>query len=545
MAKILARLAVALILITAASACWGTVDEKSPPASAASATAAKSAVAPENAKKSAPDQTEKSDKGDKAEKSEKTPAADEPVVTEHAITLAGQEFKFTATTGCLAIKDEAGKPRADMFFVAYTRGKPGDPADPKNSARPVTFVFNGGPGAAAIWLHVGALGPKRVLSAKDGTALPTTVELVDNDFTWLDFTDLVFIDPVGTGYSRPASGIDLKEFTGIHNDVQSVGEFIRLYVTRYQRWLSPKFLAGESYGTTRAAALSGHLQSHLAMTVNGLVLISSVLDFQAIRFERGNDLPYTLYLPSYAAAAQYHKKLIPDLQKLPLDELLAKVEHWADTDYRAALAKGDTLSDGEREKIVDQLAAFTGLSKSFIRSHHLRLDQGDFANELLREENRRLGLYDARVAGIKADEEAWLTDPSIFVTAGPLVAGLNDYVRRDLKYKNELSYKFLNPEVGGSWNWGSAAGGYVNVGGTLQQAMSANTRLKVLVCCGQYDLVTAYAAQRYTVHHLGLDPAVRDNISLKYYPAGHMLYVLPSALESLHHDAAAFFKSAM
>jgi len=524
MANLLTRLALTFTLILTASAICPAADQSS-------ATSTKSAAPAE--------------KADKSDKSDKTPAADEPVVTEHVLILAGHEFKYTATTGCLAIKDEAGKLRADMFFVAYTKGQPADPADPKNSARPVTFVFNGGPGAAAIWLHMGALGPKRVLSAKDGTALPTTVDLVDNDFTWLDFTDLVFIDPVGTGYSRPAPGIELKEFTGIHNDVQSVGEFIRLYVTRYQRWRSPKFLAGESYGTTRAAALSGHLQSHLAMTVNGLVLISSVLDFQAIRFERGNDLPYTLYLPSFAAAAQYHKKLPPELQKLSLDDLLAKVEHWADTDYRAALAQGDSLSDAQRDQTVDQLAAFTGLSKSFIRSHHLRIDQGDFANELLRDENRVLGLYDARVAGIKADEEAWLTDPSIFVTAAPLVAGLNDYVRRDLKYKNELSYKFLNPEVGGSWNWGSAAGGYVNVGGTLQQVMSANTRLKVLVCCGQYDLVTAYAAQRYTVHHLGLDPAVRDNISLKYYPAGHMLYVLPSALESLHHDAAAFFKSAL
>jgi carboxypeptidase C (cathepsin A) len=460
-------------------------------------------------------------------------------VTRHSIQIHGKKLNYTATAGSIRLKDEAGKPKAGIFFVAYVKDN-----EEQKSRRPITFAFNGGPGASSIFLHLGALGPKRALLG-DEKALPPPYKLVTNEYTWLDFTDLVFIDPVGTGYSRPAPGIDSKEFYGVKGDIQSVGEFIRIYLTRFQRWLSPKFIAGESYGTTRAAGLSGYLQNKLGINLNGILLISEVLNFQTIMFSPGNDLPYILYLPPYAIAAWYHRRLPPALQS-DLAKTREEVERFSLNEYTLALAKGEGLSDGEKDRIIETLAEVTGLSRTYIKNSNLRIDRDDFVRELLRDENRRIGVLDSRISA-SYRVHAFVEDPSVFVVIGPLVATWNDYVRAELKYETELPYEILSEKVNELWNWGSATGGlgYVDVAKTLQQAMNENPFLKVFIASGYYDLDTSYFATKYTVNHLGLDPSSRKNISLAYYDAGHQMYTHFPSLKTLTADVIEFYRKAL
>jgi carboxypeptidase C (cathepsin A) len=419
--------------------------------------------------------------------------------------------------------------------VAYAR----DGVRP--AERPITFAFNGGPGAASIWLHLAALGPKRVVLAEEGTALPARYRLVDNQYTWLEFTDLVFVDPPGTGFSRAAAGIDPKQLYSLESDVRVIGEFIRLYVTGQNRWPSPKFLAGESYGTTRAAALAGYLPPKVGMTLCGLVLISTALDFEAIMFEGSNDLPYVLYVPSYAAVAWYHHKLPRALQRAPLEDVLAEVEGWANGEYRLALAQGDALSTQQRNRILDRYASYTGLTRAFVDRCNLRVSSQAFSQEILRDTGRIVGILDGRVTGIAAGRDNFLTDPSVFVTLGPLVATFYDYTRRQLGFRTERPYEFLSTEVGRSWHWGSAAEGYPSVLSDLRQAISADPRLKVLVAAGYYDLDTSYCSQKHSINHLLLDPSLRSHVRITYYPAGHQVYTYLPALESLTENAAGFY----
>ncbi|MDE3056717.1 MAG: peptidase S10, partial [Bacteroidota bacterium] len=282
-----------------------------------------------------------------------------PVVTHHQMMVDGKPLKYTATAGYMIMKDENGKAKANIFFIAYTKDGVADP-----STRPICFTFNGGPGSSSVWLHLGALGPKRVLLKDDGEPTAPPYKLVDNEYTWLDQTDLVFIDPVETGYSRPAAGEDKKQFTGYKEDIQSVGEFIRLFTTRYERWASPKFLAGESYGTTRAAGLSGYLEERYGMYLNGICLVSSILNFETAEFATGNDLPYILFLPSYTATAWYHKKLSPDLQQ-NFQKALDESKTFALGDYASALMQGDQLPEAKQKEIEQELARLTGLSPQY------------------------------------------------------------------------------------------------------------------------------------------------------------------------------------
>jgi len=386
---------------------------------------------------------------------------------------------------------------------------------------------------------LGALGPKRV-PLTEGKTLPPPYRWITNEYTWLDFTDLVFIDPVGTGYSRPAPGVKAEEFFGVKEDIRSIADFIRFYLTRYERWLSPKVIAGESYGTTRTAGLSGYLQNRLGMSLNGVILISSVLNFQTITFTPGNDLPYILYLPSYTFAAWYHRKLPPTLQA-DIKQTQQEVEQFAMTEYLLALAKGNALSDGERNRIVDKLAEYTGLQKTFIKNSNLRINRDDFLTELLRTENRQLGVLDSRITG-NYQVNTFMEDPSVFETTGPLVAAWNDYVRNELNYKNDLPYIFLSEKANRAWKWGSAAEGYVNVAETLGLAMSENRSLKVFIASGHYDLDTAYFAAKYIVNHLNIAPALQGNITLAYYDAGHQMYTHPASLKKLSRDIEGFFK---
>ena len=484
----------------------------------------------------------------KAEKPDKKPVAaevKEPVlsVTDHEITLGGKVIKYRATAGYLVLKNEKDEARANIFFVAYTKLDEADPAK-----RPLTFSFNGGPGSSSVWLHMGALGPKRVVMTDKGESVPPPYKWVDNEFSWLDQTDLVFIDPVSTGYSRAAKDVDPKQFHGFTGDIESVGEFIRLWMTRNQRWASPKFLVGESYGTTRAAGLSEYLQQRYDIYLNGITLISSIMNFQTARFAPGNDLPYQLFLPTYTAAAFYHGKLKGELAK-DLRKTLDRAQDFVLKDYTAALTLGDALPAAERERIAQQMSDLTGLSVDYIKRQNLRVSIFRFTRELKRDEGRAIGRLDSRIVGI-ADESGGdgpgggNFDPSMEAINGGYTAALNDYVRRELKYENDLPYEILTNRVS-PWNYSNVENEYLNVAETLKRAMTKNTFLKVWIANGYYDLATPFFATDYTVKHMGLDAAVRGNIKLTYYEAGHMMYIHMDSLKKMKTDYNAWMDATL
>jgi carboxypeptidase C (cathepsin A) len=473
--------------------------------------------------------------------SKDTDSPDLPLsITKHQITVNGRPLSYTATAGYTVIRDEEGKAKANIFFIAYTRDNVSNPA-----ARPITFAFNGGPGSSSVWLHMGALGPRRVLMTDLGEALRPPYKVVDNEFTWLDETDLVFIDPVMTGFSRPAVGVDKKEFTGYEEDIRSIGDFIRLYTSRAGRWASPKIIAGESYGTTRAAGLSGYLQDRYGLYVNGIVLISAILNFQTAEFESGNDLPFVLFLPTYSAMAWYHKKLSPEFTALK--PLLDEVQQFALNEYSQALTKGDALTASERSITLDKLHRYTGLSKEYLERTHLRIYDNRFSKELMRSDKKTVGRLDGRFTGLDLDQAGEYAeyDPS-YNTAiyGPYSAGINDYLKRELQYNNDLPYEILTGRVS-PWNYGNVQNKYLNVAETLRQAMIRNPYLKVHICNGYYDMATPYFATDYTVNHLFLDKSLRGNISQTFYEAGHMMYIHKPSLVQMRKDIAAFFKVAI
>ena len=460
-----------------------------------------------------------------------------PVVTQHAITLNGQQLTYTATAGYIPITDDSGKLQADIFYVAYTR-----PGTAAGAARPVTFAFNGGPGASSMWLHLG-VGPKRVVLALDGTALPNSTVLTDNEATWLDFTDLVFVDPVGTGFSRAADGVDPKQFYEVRSDIQVAGSFIRRYITRYQRWLSPKFILGESYGTTRAAGLVNRLQDVAGINVNGVILVSCALDFQTFSFDPANDLAYALVLPSYAATAWYHTKRKATQPQVDLSDTLERAEKWAISDYLVALAKGDTLSQPERNRVALQIAQYIGLPQGEIERNRLRIGPARFGRRLLRDEELILGRLDGRVTSAAIPGSDYSdSDPAFFLVTGPLVDAINDYLERDLQYRSDLRYEFLSREANHSWKWLSGGQGYVYVADELAEAMSRDGRLRVFAGAGYFDLATPYLAQKYTFDHMGLASQLRDHITFEAYPTGHQIYADPASARKLKDDVAAFMQ---
>ena len=478
--------------------------------------------------------------GDKT-KEQKPPAPPEEKIsqTKHSVHVGGQEIKYTATAGTILLKEEDGKPKASVFFVAYTKDDVPDP-----SKRPVMFTFNGGPGSSSVWLHLGVFGPRRVQMGDVGSLAPPPYKLVENENSMLDVTDLVFIDPVSTGYSRAVPGEAPKQFHGIEEDVASVGEIIRLYTTRYKRWASPKFLAGESYGTTRAAGLSGYLQQRDGLYLNGIILISSILNFETAEFDTGNDLPYILCLPTYTATAWYHKKLSADLQQ-DLQKALAESKEFASGEYTLALMHGDSYEGAARAGIARKLARLTGLSAEFIEQNNLRLRLDRFTKELLRSEHRTVGRLDSRFKGIDADDAGDQPeyDPSYAAIRGPYTAMLNDYLRSELKFESDLPYEILTGRVQ-PWSFARYENRYVNVAETLRQAMTQNPDLKVFVAKGYYDFATPFYAAEYTFNHLGLDPSLRDHLSTAYYEAGHMMYIHQPSFLKLKQDIAAFIRGA-
>ena len=477
---------------------------------------------------------------DKKDEVKKDAPKEELAETQHTVVIDGKEISYTATAGTLVMKDEDGTAKASVFYVAYMKDGVEDV-----HKRPLTFSFNGGPGSSSVWLHLGVLGPRRVPMDEEGNALPPPYRLVDNEHSLLDVTDLVFIDPVSTGYSRAAPGEKAEQFHGIEKDIESVGEFIRLCTTRFNRWSSPKFLIGESYGTTRAAGLSGFLQSRHGLYLNGIMLISSILNFQTAHFDAGNDLPYILFLPTYTATAWYHKKLADELQK-DLHETLKQVEAFALGEYTLALMKGAALPDDERERIVQKLVRYTGLSRQYIEQTNLRIEIHRFVKELLREQRRTVGRLDSRFTGIDRDAagENNEYDPSYAAIQGPYTGALNDYVRTELEFESDLPYEILT-SLYKSWDYSKYKNQYVNVAETLRGAMNVNPFLKVFVANGYYDLATPYFATQYTFNHLGLDPSLQENISMAYYKAGHMMYVRQLSLSRLKKDLAGFVRSAI
>jgi carboxypeptidase C (cathepsin A) len=478
-----------------------------------------------------------------AEKPPDKPAEKEeaPVVTRHELRLAGgRVLRYSVTTGLMPLKSDAGEVEARIFFMAYTLDRTGGP-----ETRPLMFSFNGGPGSSSVWLHLGALGPKRVKMRTDGAMPSPPYRLVDNEHTWLDDTDLVFIDPVGTGYSRPAKPELGKKFWGVQGDIESVGEFIRLYLTRHERWGSPLFLVGESYGTTRAAGLAGHLVER-GIAFNGILLVSSILNFQTARFTRGNDLPYPLFLPTYAATAWYHKKLPAELLAKPVAEFLREVEAFAGGDYPAALQKGDRMSAAERQAVVGRLARYTGLSETYLDEADLRIEIRRFCKELLRHERRTVGRLDSRFQGTDASgvSERPEFDPSMTAIRPPYTATFNDYVRRSLGYKSDTVYHILGGGIGSPWDFGSQDG-FADTSEALRSAFAKNPDMKVFVASGYYDLATPYFATAYTLSHMGLDAEQRSRVSTAYYEAGHMMYIHEGELAQLKQDVAEFITSAL
>lgn len=481
----------------------------------------------------------------KEEKKDKPPIPKEELVeSKHTALIGGKEIAYVARVGTLILKkeEEEKEPqaKASVFFISYTQD-PGNDID----TRPITFSFNGGPGSSSVWLHLGVLGPKVVIAEKDAHPVPPPYQLVNNEYSLLDITDLCFIDPVSTGYSRAVPGEKASQFHEFKADLESVGEFIRLFTSRFKRWASPKFLIGESYGTTRAAGLSGYLQDQMGLYLNGIMLISSILNFQTARFDPGNDYPPALFLPTYTATAFYHKRLSEDLQQ-DLRKTLDQVEDFIEKEYWFALLKGDDLVGDERKRITQQLARFTGLSEIFIDSTNLRINIFRFVKELLRDQKKTVGRLDSRFTGIDLDSAGahFSYDPSYAAIQGPYTATFNDYVRRELNYKSDLPYEILTP-LHEKWKWEKQQNQFANVAETLRDAISKNPFLRIFVAKGYYDLATPYYATEYTFNHLGLDPTLRKNIVMAYYEAGHMMYLHPPSLTQMKLDLSKFIQIAM
>ena len=477
---------------------------------------------------------------DEATKETTAPAepVDDLVSTHHEITVDGTELAYTATTGRIVLREEVFadgkfqglKPKAEVFLTSYV-------ADAEPGTRPVTFAFNGGPGSSSVWLHLGLLGPRRVLSGDAGDLAPPPYGLADNPETLLAHSDLVFIDPVSTGYSRAVEGGEPADFHGYARDIESIAEVIRLWTSRNNRWLSPKYLAGESYGTLRAAALAEHLQNRHGLYPNGLLLISSVLDMGTIRFTEGNDQPYALFLPTYAAIAHHHGKH----GDRPLREVVAEAEEFAAGDYPLALARGARLSDEERADIVRRTARLTGLTEDYVDRANLRIEHIRFFSELLRDQRRTVGRMDGRFTGWEPDAAAehFTDDPSISGIRGAYAAAINHYLRAELDYANDLPYETLSSRVQ-PWSYKEFEGASVSVVDKLGAAMRSNPHLRVHVACGYTDGATPHFAAEHVLARLPIPPQLRENIEVRYYEAGHMMYVHEPSRIQQSADLAAF-----
>ncbi len=460
-----------------------------------------------------------------------------PVVTHHSVTVRGKTINYTATVAQMPLKNAEGNTEAHIFYMAYTVDGASDA-----SKRPLTFCFNGGPGSASMWVHMGGMGPRSPKLMPNGSMAPPPYQMIDNQDTWLDLTDLVFIDPVGTGYSRAKSVEVAKRMNGVQGDIQSVGEFMRLYVMRNSRELSPLFIAGESYGTFRAAGLAGYLVDR-GLAFNGIVLIGTTLNLETI-WSRSDDLVYELEFPTYAADAWYHHKVAADLQKKDLKTLFKDAETFAMTEYATALNKGDELSPAERKAMAEKVARYTGLDTAWIEQSNLRFDVSHFTRQLMKDSNQTIGRYDGRLMAASSlnTGETSEFDPSSSEITPPFVAVFQNYIHGELGYKTDMWYY----TSGGIQPWDYAVqNGFGDTTSMLKNALTKNPYMKVLVEAGYYDLATPMFAVQYTFTHMGLNPDMHKRISWATYPAGHMLYIDRESHDKMHKDVGDFMSSAL
>lgn len=461
----------------------------------------------------------------------------QPVTTSHKIAIAGTTLPWETDFGLMPIENDKGEIEATLSFTYYRR--PGD----VEIGRPLTILFNGGPGSSSVWLHMGGIGPRRVRLLDDGAMPPPPFEVIDNPYTWLTFSDLVFIDPVDTGFSKAKDEDTSKRFRSVDGDLELVGEFIRRFLTRYRRWHSPLFLSGESYGTFRAAGLAGTLADR-GIIFNGIILISSVLELGTLLFESGDDLPYVVYVPTYAATAWHHGRLNDDLQNTSLEKLLDEVREWALTTYTVALARGVDLKAEERSRVAAELSRFTGIDQPLLERWNLRITGSRFCNELLRSEGKIVGRLDARFTGF---DPAGLTDnseydPSMSAIRAPFTAAFNAYLNQELGFESEAEYHILR---GLDWAWGDSEAGTPRTNAFLEKAFAHNPYLNLMVLSGYFDLATPFFATEYTLNRLRIDPAIRSQIVRADYAGGHMMYVAERILNDMQRDVAKFVEQAL
>lgn len=460
-----------------------------------------------------------------------------PVVTHHSMNVAGTNLNYTATVAQMPLRNASGETEAHIFYMAYTLDGVTDVAK-----RPLTFCFNGGPGSASLWVHMGAMGPRSPQLMPNGSMPPPPYKIIDNQSTWLDKTDLVFIDPVGTGYSRAGSIDVARRMNGVQGDIQSVSEFIRMYIQRSGREASPLFIAGESYGTFRAAGLAGYLIDR-GIAFNGIVLIGTTLNLETI-WSRSDDLVYQLEFPTYAADAWYHKKVAADLQKKDLKSFLADAETFAMNEYARALAKGDDLTPAERRDVVDKLVRFTGIDARYVEESNLRWDVAHFTRQLLRDQHLTIGRYDGRLTGPSSRNtgETSEYDPSSTHVLPPFTSMFTNYIRNELDYKTDMVYY----ASGGiqPWDYG-VQNGFGDTTAMLRTAMVKNPYMKVMIAASYFDLATPYYAVEYTFSHMGLSPEMHRNITWNFYQSGHMLYIDSDSHVKLKNDISAFYSQAV
>jgi carboxypeptidase C (cathepsin A) len=486
--------------------------------------------------------TDEKDTGAQEEKPSIPEVEEKSVSKQYTGKFGDREVAYTATAATQVIEQGDDK-KAVFFHVAYIE----DGADPVS--RPLLFGFNGGPGSSTVWLHLGLFGPRRVEFDDEGFRVGSPGRLIDNEHSILDVADVVLVDAIGTGFSTASPKEKVKDFHHFSRDIDAFSDFIVSYLNRHGRWASPKYLAGESYGTTRGAAIAHKLFTGKGVELNGLILISNVLNFQTISQERdalvfrpGNDLPYMVFLPSYTATAWYHGRLSKKNQSRSLRELLDEVEGFAIGRYWSALARGDGLDEKERSRVVAKLAEYTGLSVDYIDRYNLRIHIHRFCKELMRDQRRTVGRLDSRFTGIDriADGDNLENDPAHDQIGGPFTATLNHYLRSELGFENDSFYETLSLKVNESWDYEEFKGHYVDTSENLRDVMSRSQRLQVFVANGYYDLATPHFATEYTFSHLGLDESLRKNVRMEYYEAGHMMYVHKLSLERLSDHLRGF-----
>ncbi|MBS1716063.1 MAG: peptidase S10 [Armatimonadetes bacterium] len=449
--------------------------------------------------------------------------------TKHHADLPTGRMDYTATASQIPLRNDDGETECRMFYVAYTK----DGADPRK--RPVTFAFNGGPGSATIWLHMGALGPKRAPMPDDGSLPAPPYEAVDNADTWLDFTDVVVVDAPATGFSRVAKPEWNKNYFGVRQDIRAFTNFVKGWLTEHKRWKSPLFIAGESYGGIRGSGLCNSLFGE-GIAVSGFVSVSGTNNFMTLDGMRGNDLTYMGFLPSMAACAWYHHKAAPRFKSV--EAIVAESRKWVDEVYGPALLRGDALGEDEKDKIAARMSEYLGVSKKYCLGSNLRVPEFAFFKELLRDDGLSIGRYDGRLT-VKEELKVGgqdANDPSDDAVNAPFTSVLNDYFQSELGIKTTMEYR-----TGGNvYPWQEREGGYSETASDLRRVLAANPHLRVLYCCGYYDLACPLNATVYTVDHMGLDAETRKHLSFEFYPAGHMMYIEKSSRKKFHDDVKRF-----